>query len=405
MGWILRQIYKKVYTSPLKGHEDPYFLPKGKAYEEIVPRVREMVDYAGSVPFEPVTILSEDGISLYGRYYEGRSGAPFILAFHGYASPAYRDCGLSLKLRDLLGYSVLIPDQRGQGKSGGETMTFGAMESRDVISWCRYVNERFGADVRIGLCGLSMGASSVILAVEQGDCPGNVVGVFADSPFSSGEHVIRSVIRSMHIPGSFAYKAVEKAGERYGGFRMADTDCAAHADRIRVPVKLVHGEDDSFVPCRMSREIRDANPKMVSLSIFPGAEHGTSYMVDPQRYEQENAAFWQRLFGEEPREAAGSGNENRTDGETAEKQIGRICYYESVLDHAEQALKAEAEPENDPELAGKIRELDAYYGSEEWKRDFAADEAGILPPDLKRGVLSEDGIYNVLQEYAEKRKN
>jgi hypothetical protein len=45
------------------------------------------------------------------------------------------------------------------------------------------------------------------------------------------------------------------------------------------------------------------------------------------------------------------------------------------------------------ELLGKLSE---YYGSAAWKRDFAADEAGLLPKDLKRGVLSEDGIYNML---------
>ena len=46
-----------------------------------------------------------------------------------------------------------------------------------------------------------------------------------------------------------------------------------------------------------------------------------------------------------------------------------------------------------------VAELSKYYGSELWKQDFAADEAGILPRDLKRGVLSEDGIWNLLSDY------
>ena len=48
-----------------------------------------------------------------------------------------------------------------------------------------------------------------------------------------------------------------------------------------------------------------------------------------------------------------------------------------------------------------VAELSKYYGSELWKLDFAADEAGNLPPDLKRGVLSEDGIWNLLSDYRE----
>lgn len=45
-----------------------------------------------------------------------------------------------------------------------------------------------------------------------------------------------------------------------------------------------------------------------------------------------------------------------------------------------------------------IATLSAYYGSDEWKQDFADDEAGLLPAGLKRGVLSEDGIWNLLAE-------
>ena len=50
-------------------------------------------------------------------------------------------------------------------------------------------------------------------------------------------------------------------------------------------------------------------------------------------------------------------------------------------------------------LKPDIAELEAYYTSSLWRKDFEADEAGKLPKDLKRGVLSEDGIGNVLEDY------
>ena len=51
------------------------------------------------------------------------------------------------------------------------------------------------------------------------------------------------------------------------------------------------------------------------------------------------------------------------------------------------------------DLTSAFSTLEAYYTSPAWRTDFEAHEAGLLPPDLKRGVLSEDGIYNLLEEY------
>ena len=50
-----------------------------------------------------------------------------------------------------------------------------------------------------------------------------------------------------------------------------------------------------------------------------------------------------------------------------------------------------------------IAALSGYYGSQEWRKDFEDDEAGLLPEDLKRGVLSEDGLWNLLDSCKELR--
>ena len=78
-------------------------------------------------------------------------------------------------------------------------------------------------------------------------------------------------------------------------------------------------------------------------------------------------------------------------------RLTRIRHYEALLD----ALRSgDAAPEV---LDAIARALGVYYAGESWKRDFAADEAGLLPPDLKRGVLSEDGIWNVLEAWRESK--
>ena len=84
------------------------------------------------------------------------------------------------------------------------------------------------------------------------------------------------------------------------------------------------------------------------------------------------------------------------------ERVARITYYESLL-QALQSVMAEPEPSEDAKgsAAGFAEMLSTYYASDDWKADFAADEAGLLPTDLPRGVLSEDGIYNVLEDYRE----
>ena len=81
------------------------------------------------------------------------------------------------------------------------------------------------------------------------------------------------------------------------------------------------------------------------------------------------------------------------------EQIERIRYYEDLMDRVSAASvlleRALAEFLIVQPLA---KELEEYYVGEDWRADYEADEAGLLPDDLKRGVLSEDGAYDTLGE-------
>ena len=73
--------------------------------------------------------------------------------------------------------------------------------------------------------------------------------------------------------------------------------------------------------------------------------------------------------------------------EAVREQIKRITYYEELMQQVS---------EDDTQ---QLRQLSEYYGSAAWKRDLAADEAGLLPKELKRGVLSQDGLYDLLESF------
>ena len=81
-------------------------------------------------------------------------------------------------------------------------------------------------------------------------------------------------------------------------------------------------------------------------------------------------------------------------------RIERITNMESIFDKSEEVVKRlETALKDFAELEHDIAKLEAYYNSPQWRKDFEVDEAGKLPKDLKRGVLSEDGIYDLLSDY------
>ena len=85
-----------------------------------------------------------------------------------------------------------------------------------------------------------------------------------------------------------------------------------------------------------------------------------------------------------------------------QRAIERISQMEEILDRA---LSVMAELEKNlselESLQPDIQKLEAYYTGKDWKADFRLDEQGKLPKDLKRGVLSEDAVYDLLEKNKE----
>ena len=82
------------------------------------------------------------------------------------------------------------------------------------------------------------------------------------------------------------------------------------------------------------------------------------------------------------------------------EQIERIRHMEQLFDFASESItELSMTLDKYEKVQEAIVTLSNYYSSAEWKLDFADDEAGLLPKDLKRGVLSEDGLWNLLSDW------
>lgn len=261
------------------------------AYRDAMDADAAVLDNA---PYEEVHLIAQDGTDLFGRYYHHRDGAPVALIFHGYTGYAQRDGLGGYTLCRKLGYNVLLPDQRAHGHSGGHTITMGAKEQYDAQGWANWAAERFGLDTPLFLMGVSMGAATVMLASGL-PLPSSVKGIVADCGYTSAKEITRKCLPDYlpHTPVGLAY-AVGRLGARlYGHFEPNRIDCTAAVSRAAVPILFIHGEEDGFVPCEMSRKNYDACASRKQLLTIPGAAHAVCYYRDTPLYTRVTTKFFE----------------------------------------------------------------------------------------------------------------
>lgn len=285
--------YRMAFYAPNRVSEPGEDLdtPQGEIYAPFREQMEDWIRLARATPHEVMTITSFDGLTLRGNYYEYAPGAPIELMFHGYRGTAERDLSGGVQRCFELGRSALIVNQRGSVGSEGHVISFGVNEHKDCLSWVDFMLQRFGPDVKIILTGISMGASTVLMAAGK-PLPPNVIGVLADCGYSSAKEIIKKVIAQMHLPAALAYPFVKLGARLYGHFDLEETSPAQALQSCRVPVIFFHGEDDAFVPCTMSRANYEACASEKRLVTIPGAGHGLCYSVAPELYLQALREFF-----------------------------------------------------------------------------------------------------------------
>lgn len=271
-------------------------LPHGNGYDAYHGTIKKCVKEVMAVPYEEVQVLSHDGLLLSGKYYHLHDDAPLIMFFHGYRCSAIRDGnGIFLYTRKL-GFNVLLADQRAHGNSQGKTITFGVKERYDVQSWVDYFTKRFGENQKIYLSGLSMGGATVLMASNVG-LPKNVVGIVADCPYSSPKAILCSVIKQMCFPVKVTYALAKLSAKWIGKFDVEESSAIEAVQECDIPILILHGDADDFVPCSMSMDCQLAGENHVQLVLIQGAAHGMSHCVDTPSYEAAVYDFFQKTGG------------------------------------------------------------------------------------------------------------
>lgn len=242
---------------------------------------------------QDVYVQSKDGLRLHGYWIPAENPRGTVLLVHGYRSTMLVDFGLAFAFYHALGMNVLVPEHRCHGKSEGKYITFGVKESEDITQWISYHNDHFGVQ-QIFLSGMSMGASTVLYLADQ-SLPANVKCIIADCGFTSPWEILDEVFRSVtHFPAAASLWATDLFARVFAGFSLKEKDTRKALAKAKLPVLMIHGSADDFVPCRMTLEGFDACTEDKELLIVQGAGHGVSFLVDKQSYTTKVIAFLEK---------------------------------------------------------------------------------------------------------------
>ena len=242
------------------------------------------------LPFEDVAIQSEPGIVIRGWAIPNDCACGVIVLLHG--SGASRESMLPrARFLHRAGYSVVVVDMRAHGLSDGSATTFGGRESRDVRAVIAEARRRF-ARQKLGAIGFSLGGAALLL----GDTPADVDALVVEEVYSTIDDTAHRrlaatmgpVIASV-LPWLLYAQMPWRFGVSRGDLRPMDRIGA-----VAVPILVMGGDKDPFVPPDETRRLFHAAREPKALWIVPGAAHQDLHQVAPAAYEQRVLDFFRR---------------------------------------------------------------------------------------------------------------
>ena len=231
---------------------------------------------------EDIYIESFDGLRLHGSLLKNGEGKKLVIQAHGFRSNPTHDFMAILPYFWNKGFSVLMVDHRAHGESEGQYITYGVHERCDIRDWVYKALEVLGDDTEILLHGISMGASTVLMASSL-DLPRNVKGIIADSGFTSPYDIFVEVLEHSFKAKPFPILHITNMiAEHKANFGFKDASTIGAMTENEIPVLFFHGEEDDFVPIEMSEANFEVCKAKKGFVRIKGARHACGYVIDKQ---------------------------------------------------------------------------------------------------------------------------
>ena len=237
-------------------------------------------------------ITSTDGLKLHGLFLQAPNPLRTVICVHGYRGNYKYDFSPIVKYFNANHTNMFFVEQRCHGESEGEFITFGAKEKEDLQQWIDFVRNKVDTKNPIYLYGISMGATTCLLSLEN-DYSTILSGVISDCGYTSMKTEFNNLSKNWYgIPGFPLVNILGFFCSMFGKFSMDATSTKKALENNKVPILFIHGEDDKFVNPEHTRinYTRDAGVK--EIMWVPNANHGESLMRDPDKYHQKLEYFF-----------------------------------------------------------------------------------------------------------------
>ncbi len=276
----------KFFSYTVKRREDDGKLNPSNSYIKLIKEKSEWLDQQKT---EKVSILSFDGLKLKGIFLPAEQKTDkIILAVHGFRVNAMKDFAGLVYFYHQQGYHVLLVDDRAHGASEGKYIGFGCLDREDCYRWVHYLDQRFQGKCSIFLHGISMGAATVLMTSSM-NLPRSVKGIIADCPYTSIWEEFCYLTEREKKSWLIMYPIMKLAGKIckvVAGYEYDEISSAEEVKDTKIPILLIHGKEDRFVPPSMSEKIYNNCVSEKKLLIVPNAKHAESYYVAKEKYEE-----------------------------------------------------------------------------------------------------------------------
>lgn len=244
-----------------------------------------------------VQVEADDGVVLKGhQWLQARAVPQWAVVVHGYQSDESEAFVVGRHFYER-GYNVLTMDLRAHGRSGGDFIGMGVLDSRDLLVWLDDL-VRSHPEAQIVLHGTSMGGATVLMTGAL-DMPPNVKAIISDSAYTSVWDIFGSELRARFgLPPFPVLNMAETMARVRAGYTFHDPSPLRAVGHIEVPLLLVHGNADDFVPVAMAHQLAEAAPAdRTDLLIIDQAGHSDGKYADPDAYYRTMTSFLNEKAG------------------------------------------------------------------------------------------------------------